>query len=132
MGTNAAALIHVARLAMTDEIRRQHSLKRGRSRVQSLESLDESGHFVVGPSIPPWANAQAQETWERLISLQDKQTRTILAMRRDGYSTEEIAQRTGWNLRTVQRRLARFIHSRACSWSKSDRSAQPSARDRSP
>jgi RNA polymerase sigma factor (sigma-70 family) len=116
IGTSAAVLIHVARLAMIDEIRRQHSLKRGRSRVQSLESLDESGHIVADPSIPPWAFAQAQETWERLIGVQNQQMRTILTMRRDGYSTEEIARRTGQNLRTVQRRLSRFIHSQACSW----------------
>jgi DNA-directed RNA polymerase specialized sigma24 family protein len=49
--------------------------------------------------------AQASEVRERLLAGQDESERTVIELKRLGYTNVEIAERTGWNIRKVQRFL---------------------------
>ena len=42
---------------------------------------------------------------ERLLSRHDETERAIIELKQQGYSTSDIAERTGWNIRKVQRFL---------------------------
>jgi transposase-like protein len=42
---------------------------------------------------------------ERLLSRSDKTEREIIDLKQQGYSTSDIAEQTGWNIRKVQRFL---------------------------
>ena len=59
------------------------------------------------PSDEPTASqvAQANEVHERLLSRGDETERTIIELKQQQYSNAEIAERTGWNIRRVQRFL---------------------------
>jgi DNA-directed RNA polymerase specialized sigma24 family protein len=65
----------------------------------------------AGPDEPcfedgsPSQFAQAEEVYERLLCGVDETQRTIIQLRHHGYSNAEIAERTGWNIRKVQRFL---------------------------
>jgi hypothetical protein len=41
----------------------------------------------------------------------DETQRTIIELRQQGYTTEEIAEKTGWNIRKVQRFLKDLLDS---------------------
>ena len=49
--------------------------------------------------------AQANEVHERLLSCTTRPSATIIELKQQGYSTSDIAERTGWNIRKVQRFL---------------------------
>ena len=62
---------------------------------------------VLLPSADPTASQQAQanEFQERLLDRQDEIERTIIDLKHQGYSTADIADMTGWNIRKFQRFL---------------------------
>ena len=49
--------------------------------------------------------AQASEVRERLLAGQDELERSVIELKRLGYTNVEIAEQTGWNIRKVQRFL---------------------------
>ncbi len=55
--------------------------------------------------------AQANEVHERLLSRVDETERTIIELKQQGYSNADIAERTGWNIRRVQRFLKDLLDS---------------------
>ena len=106
-------LAQVAEQKVIDEYRRRHTLKRDVNRERAILSGDEESGPVQVPSGDPTASefAQANEVQERLLSGANETERTILEMRQQGYSTADIAEKTGWNIRKVQRYLKDLLDS---------------------
>ncbi|QEH34134.1 RNA polymerase sigma factor SigD [Aquisphaera giovannonii] len=102
-----AFLAHVAEQKVIDEYRRQHALKRDISRDRRLVPSDPDEAPVQLPSAEPTASqlAQANEVHERLLARRDETERAIIQLRREGHTTADIAESTGWNIRKVQRFL---------------------------
>ena len=65
------------------------------------------------PSQDPSASqlAQANECHERLLARDDEIERIIIELRQQGYTTAHIAEKTGWNIRKVQRFLKELLDS---------------------
>jgi len=102
-----AFLSQVAEQKVIDEYRRRHTLKRDITRERPL-SAESAGSAPVqlpsdGPTTSQWA--QAKEFEEQLMARADEEQRTIIDLKQQGYTTADIAQRTGWNIRKVQRVL---------------------------
>lgn len=102
-----AFLAQVAEQKVIDEYRRRHSLKRDVTRERPILSGETEAGPVQLPSDEPTASqvAQANEVQERILSRVDATERTIIELRQQHYSNAEIAERTGWNIRRVQRFL---------------------------
>jgi RNA polymerase sigma factor (sigma-70 family) len=106
-------LAHVAEQKVIDEHRRQHTLKRDVGRDQRLSASDPDQGPIQLPSGGPTASqvAQAHEVEERLLARPDKTERTIIELKQLGYSNSDIAVKTGWNVRKVQRFLEKLLDS---------------------
>jgi RNA polymerase sigma factor (sigma-70 family) len=102
-----AFLAHVAEQKVIDEHRRRHTLKRDVTRERRLIPGDPEAAPVQVPSGEPTASqlAQANEVQEWLLARHDETERTIIDLKQQGYSTADIADKTGWNIRRVQRFL---------------------------
>jgi RNA polymerase sigma-70 factor (ECF subfamily) len=102
-----AFLAQVAEQKVIDEYRRRNSLKRDMTRERPIFSGGIDAGPVQLPSDEPTASqvAQANEVHERLLSGVDETERTIIELKKERYSNAEIAERTGWNIRRVQRFL---------------------------
>jgi RNA polymerase sigma factor (sigma-70 family) len=108
-----AFLAHVAEQKVIDEYRRQHMLKRDVTRDQSISANDADEGPINLPSNGPTASqvAQAHEVQQRLLARPDQTERTIIELRELGYTTSDIAKKTGWDVRKVQRFLKRLLDS---------------------
>lgn len=103
-----AFLAQVAEQKVIDEYRRRSSLKRDMTRERPIHAGGADSGPVQLPSDGPSPSqvAQANEAQERLLSRVDDETeRTIIELKQQRYSNAEIAERTGWNIRKVQRFL---------------------------
>jgi RNA polymerase sigma factor (sigma-70 family) len=100
-------LAQVAEQKVIDEYRRQHTFKRDVTRERRFSADDREAGPVHLPSGEPTASQQAQanEVQERLLDRQDETERTIIDLKHQGYSTADIVDKTGWNIRKVQRFL---------------------------
>ena len=100
-------LARVAEQKVIDEHRRRHTLKRDVTRERRFSADDREASPVHLPSGEPTASQQAQanEVQERLLDRQDETERTIIDLKHQGYSTADIVDKTGWNIRKVQRFL---------------------------
>ncbi len=107
IGSLIAFLAHVAEQKVIDEHRRLHTLKRDVTRERRLSPVDPDSGPVQLPSREPTASqiALANELQERLLARDDETERTILDLKHQGYSTADIADMTGYNIRRVQRIL---------------------------
>jgi len=108
LGSLIAYLAHVAEQKVIDEYRRQHTLKRDITRDRALVTPDGTDYMPMALASPdPTASqeAQAVEVCERLMAGQDESQRTVIELKRFGYTNNEIAEKTGWNIRRVQRFL---------------------------
>jgi len=112
-----AFLAHVAEQKVIDEHRRQHTLKRDIARKQSLGGSDATDSPVQVPSADPTPSqvVQADEVREWLLARPDEIERTIIELRQLGYSTTDIAAKTGWDVRKVQRFLKKLLDSLSAS-----------------
>jgi RNA polymerase sigma factor (sigma-70 family) len=110
-GSLVAFLAQVAEQKVIDEYRRQHTLKNDISRERPIAAND-AGPIQV-PSHDPSASqlAQANECNERLLARDDETERVIIELRQQGYTTADIAEKTGWNVRKVQRFLKVLLDS---------------------
>lgn len=109
-----AFLVQKAQRKVLDELRKQHTQKRDIERVQRLEGAadDERGRIeVAGPDPTPSQIVQAEETRDRIHSGLSDDQRRIIELREKGYNNDEIAKRTGWNVRRVQRFLQQLLES---------------------
>lgn len=101
-----AFLTQAAEQKLIDEQRRLHTQKRDIGRERPISGLEGEGHTGLASSDPtPSQFAQAREVREWLLAGQPDQGRQVIELRDQGYSNEEIADRTGWHLRKVQRFL---------------------------
>ena len=102
-----AFLANVAEQKVIDEYRRRHTLKRDVTRERRISAADPEGAPVQLRSAEPTASqyAQANEVHERLLDRQDETERRIIELKQQGYSTADIADVTGWNIRKLQRFL---------------------------
>ncbi len=103
-----AFLAQVAEQKVIDEHRRRRTLKRDVSRERRLDAAAESESAPIQlASDEPTASqcAQANEVEARLMARGDEIERRIIALRREGHDNTDIADRTGWNIRKVQRFL---------------------------
>ena len=100
-------LAQVAEQKVIDEHRRRHTLKRDVTRERRFSEGDMEAGSVHLPSAEPTASQQAQanEVQEWLLNRLDESERTIIDLKHQGYSTADIADKTGWNIRKVQRFL---------------------------
>jgi RNA polymerase sigma factor (sigma-70 family) len=100
-------LADVAEKKVIDEYRRQHTLKRDVTRERPMFATGPDGVSVQLPSDSPTASqfAQANEVYDRLLNRKDETEKAIIGLRKQGYSNSDIAERTGWNIRRVQRFL---------------------------
>jgi RNA polymerase sigma factor (sigma-70 family) len=102
-----AYLAQVAEQKVIDEYRRQHTLKHDRARERPLAGNAAEGPSVQLSSDAPTASqlAQANEVQEWLLSRPNETERVIVELKGQGHSNSDIAERTGWNVRKVQRFL---------------------------
>src|SRR3954467_2909024 len=108
LGSLIAFLAQAAEQKVIDEYRRRHTLKRDITRERALVSPDGLDYRPMSlASADPTASqvAQASEACERLLAGQAESERTVIELRRQGYTNVEIAEQTGWNIRKVQRFL---------------------------
>jgi RNA polymerase sigma factor (sigma-70 family) len=110
----AAFLIGIARNKVVDANRQQldtarFDLRREQSLHQRKTKSDQTGPVDV-PARQPSASqvAMAHEAWTRLVERLPKRYRDILALKRDGYDTNEIAARLNIHERTVRRVIEKF------------------------
>jgi len=99
-------LAQVAEQKVIDEYRRRHTLKRDVSRERALVTDDGTDlrPLVLASADPtPSQVAQADEVRERLLAGQEEPERVVIELKMQNYSNAEIAVKTGWNLRRVQR-----------------------------
>ena len=106
-----AFLAHVAEQKVIDEWRRRNTLKRDITLERPIWGNGADAAPIQLASDDPTASQQAQanEFQERLLDLTDDETeRTIIELKQQGYSTSDIVERTGWNIRKVQRFLKKL------------------------
>lgn len=99
-------LAQVAEQKVIDEYRRRHTLKRDVSRERALVTDDGTDlrQLVLASADPtPSQVAQADEVRERLLAGQEEPARVVIELKMQNYSNAEIAVKTGWHLRRVQR-----------------------------
>jgi len=108
LGSLIAFLAQAAEQKVIDEYRRRHTQKRDITRERAMVGFDGTDLKPMAlASADPTASqvAQATEVCERLLAGQDEQERSVIELKRLGYTNVEIAERTGWNIRKVQRFL---------------------------
>ena len=108
LGSLIAFLAQAAEQKVIDEYRRRHTLKRDITRERPLAAADGTDikpMALISPEPTASQVAQADEARERLLEGQDELERLVIVLRHQGYSNVEIAERTGWNIRKVQRFL---------------------------
>jgi RNA polymerase sigma factor (sigma-70 family) len=114
IGHLMAFLSQVAQHKVIDAHRRLRSLRGGEGRERPIESGSEQRGSREPPSNEPPASQVAivDEILDMLRSDLDEPRRTVIELKRLGYSTEEIATRVGWERRKVQRFLKDLHDSR--------------------
>ena len=102
-----AFLAQVAEQKVVDEYRRRRTLKRDVTRERRIEAASTPVQLT---SDEPTASqlAQANEAEAILLSQRDEIERRIIDLRREGHDNYDIADKTGWNIRKVQRFLKRL------------------------
>jgi DNA-directed RNA polymerase specialized sigma24 family protein len=97
--------------------RREAAAKRGTGQVIATSNLDpgSDSHIVelfgdlAGVEPTPVEAAAAVEEFNRLLELlNDDDLRTVARSRLEGFTNEEIADRSGFSLATVERKLKRI------------------------
>lgn len=102
-----AFLTQEAERKLVDEHRRLHTQKRDIKRELRLEAVrpEERKVDLASPDPTPSQFFLGEEAREKLLEGKSEDERAVIELRDQGYSNEEIAQRTGWHLRKVQRFL---------------------------
>jgi DNA-directed RNA polymerase specialized sigma24 family protein len=109
-------LVTITARKAVDHLQRERCQRRGGGRVVGEAALDaadaEAGRWleqVVGREPTPGFVAQVVDECRRLLEgLGDEGLRTVALLRMEGYSNDEIAERLGCGLRSVERKLERI------------------------
>ena len=103
-----AYLVQAAKQKVIDEYRRRHTLKHDIGRERSVDWVDgqDSMRLALASADPTASQeAQASEVHERLLADLDETEREIVELKHQGLSNNEVAEKTGWHVRKVQRFL---------------------------
>ena len=103
-----AYLVQSAKQKVIDEYRRRHTLKHDIGRERSVDWVDgqDSMRLSLASGDPTASQeAQASEIHERLLAHLDETEREIVELKHQGLSNYEVAEKTGWHVRKVQRFL---------------------------
>jgi RNA polymerase sigma factor (sigma-70 family) len=103
-----AFLVQAVDQKIKDEYRRQHAQKRDIDRNRCLGDRDGDRTGPVdlpSPDPTPSQVAVAKETRERLLANQTAPVREVIDLKFQGSTNEEVAERTGLQVRKVQRVL---------------------------
>lgn len=103
-----AFLAIAAQRKVIDAHRRLHAAKNDIERHRPLAAWSDLGDgapALQSPEPTPSQVAQATETAEFLLSGLGDEDREVLALKRQDYGNQEVAERVGWSLRKVQRFL---------------------------
>jgi DNA-directed RNA polymerase specialized sigma24 family protein len=109
-------LVTITARKAVDHLKKERAQRRGGGRVISeaaVEATDpEAGRWleqVVGREPTPAFAAQVVDECRRLLeALGDEDLRTLALLRMEGYGNDQIAERLGCGLRSVERKLARI------------------------
>ncbi len=104
-----AYLIKAAERKLVDGYRRGHAMKRDVSRNQTTYPGDEIGQLEVldhGPTASEVAVASERE--ESLLKDQTGHERSVIELKIQGFTTDEVAQSTGLHRRRIERFLRRL------------------------
>ena len=109
-------LVTITARKAVDHLQRERCQRRGGGRVVGEAALDaadaEAGRWleqVVGREPTPGFVAQVVDECRRLLEgLGDEGLRTVALLRMEGYGNDEIAERLGCGLRSVERKLERI------------------------
>jgi DNA-directed RNA polymerase specialized sigma24 family protein len=109
-------LVTITARKASDHLRRECCQRRGGGRIVGEAALNavnpEAGRWleqVVGREPTPTFVAQVVDECRRLLeSLGDEGLRTVALLRMEGYSNDQIAERLGCGLRSVERKLERI------------------------
>lgn len=106
-----AYLVALAQNKVVDEARHQlGTCKRALGREQSFDdSRMGLGQELAAPQPTPSEVAMAHEMWDHLVQGKPVHYQQILALRRLGFTYDEIAARLGLNERTVRRVLQELL-----------------------
>lgn len=104
-----AYLAQMARNKVTEEFRRQTTLKIGRERDEPLPPK----LALLDDAPTPSAEVIARDRWDHLTRGLDEREKRMLAMVRDGHTQAAIAAEFGLTVRTVRRLVARVVNWRA-------------------
>lgn len=111
-------LVAIVRRKAVDQIRRQTSQKRGGGLVRGESVMPEDRAGIdefLGSSPTPENLAAMEEESQRLLGLlRDDTQRQVALLRLEGLSNEEIAQRVGISIRSVERKLSLIRSTWAC------------------
>lgn len=112
MAALKAYLEQAAQQKLIDEYRRQHRQKRDLNRQQHLPVNDEGVTYEPPSSEPtPSQYAVGHETREAILAQLDETKRKVLELKQQGYSTQDIAEKTGLEVRTIQRLIKKASES---------------------
>ncbi len=102
-------LATMARNKVIDELRRRMETKKYNvQKESSLDSNDQDGRFVESGSHTPSQLFIAREKLAQILDGQSTQNRSIILLRIEGRSQEEIAEELGISVRTVRRVIGRI------------------------
>jgi RNA polymerase sigma factor (sigma-70 family) len=110
-----AFLKQAAEQKVIDEYRRRHTQKRDIGLERPIEATTSQGlepTALRSAEPTPSQVAQASEGLELILEGLTEDQRRVVHLKRHGYTNEEIAERTGWHVRKVQR----FIKDLQDSW----------------
>lgn len=107
-----AFLAQAARQKVIDAYRKQQALKRGEGQVRPMDWADGAGTEPPALDPTPSQVVVAEEGWQQVWEQLSPTEQTVLLLKRQGYSTEEIVARTGWHKRKIQR----FLQELRQSW----------------
>jgi DNA-directed RNA polymerase specialized sigma24 family protein len=109
-------LVTITARKAADHLKKERCQRRGGGRVVGEAAINaahpEAGRWleqVVGREPTPSFVAQVVDECRRLLEgLDDEDLRTVARLRMEGYTNDQIADRLGCGLRSVERKLARI------------------------
>jgi DNA-directed RNA polymerase specialized sigma24 family protein len=105
-------LVVITERKALDQVQRERRQKRGGRKILGIFGLADTdgGNGVIGnlaspEPTPEFAAAVADECRRLLGQLRDETLRDVARLKMEGYTNEEVADRTGCSLRSVARKL---------------------------
>lgn len=112
MAALKAYLEQAAKQKLIDAHRYQNRDKRDVKRLQRFQVNDDGQTYEPPSSDPtPSQHAVGRETEEAILGGYSGPDRVVLELKHQGYTTEDIAQETGFHVRKIQRLIKRVSDS---------------------